>query len=304
MQFKKAVRKRAFAKVLLTGPSGSGKTMSALMMAKGMQNETGLKIAAIDTENESMCLYSEPINAGGKLWEPPEFDVLNISPPFAPEKFVDAIKLAESSGYGILLIDSTSHEWQGSGGCLELVDSLAKSKFKGNGWSAFSEVTPRHRAFIDAILHSKMHVIATARSKTETAQEERNGRKSIVKLGMKAEQRDGLEFEFTTVLDISHGSHIAVESKDRTGGLFCEPSIITEESGKKLIQFLEKGVDVEKFAFDLLQGSAMAGSATLKSKFLELQQQYDIRSVWEKWGASLKEAAEMADKENDSKMPK
>ncbi len=296
MQFKKAVRKRAFARILLTGPSGSGKTMSAIKLAKGMQIATGAKIAGIDTENDSMCLYSEPINVNGIMWEPPVFDVLNISPPFSPEKFIEAIKIAEASGYGVLIIDSTSHEWHGSGGCLEIIDGLAKTKFKGNGWSAFSEVTPRHRAFIDAILQSKMHVIATARSKTETAQEEKNGRKSIVKLGMKTEQRDGLEFEFTTVLDISHESHLALASKDRTG-LFSEPEIITEDTGVKIIEFLEKGVDVDKFILDLLQDAAMNGTDTLRSKFAELKSQYQVSSIWEKWGGALKEAAEKADEE-------
>ena len=61
-----------------------------------------------------------------------------------------------------------------------------------------------------------MHIIATMRSKTETAQVEENGRKKVAKLGMKSEQRDGVEYEFTTVLDIGHETHHAVASKDRT----------------------------------------------------------------------------------------
>ncbi|MFI7919424.1 AAA family ATPase, partial [Acinetobacter baumannii] len=78
------------------------------------------------------------------------------------------------------------------GGCLEINDQTAANKFLGNTWSAWSETTPRYRKFIDAILQTDMHIISTTRAKTETVQGEN---KKIMKLGMKAEQRDGYEYE-------------------------------------------------------------------------------------------------------------
>ncbi|MEG4669489.1 ATP-binding protein, partial [Enterobacter cloacae] len=199
MKFEKAMRKKAKLRLALTGPSGSGKTYSALLVAKGI----GGKIAFIDTEKGSASLYSDVA----------EFDVLELDPPFSPERFIEAIKSAEDAGYDSLVIDSITHEWGGVGGCLELVDTIAKAKYRGNSWSAWSEINPRHRLFLDAILRSPMHIIATMRSKTETAQVEENGRKKVAKLGMKSEQRDGVEYEFTTVLDIAHETHHAIASK-------------------------------------------------------------------------------------------
>lgn len=67
-------------------------------------------------------------------------------------------------GYEVLVIDSASHEWIGTGGCLEMNDEAAK-RFKGNTWSAWSETTPKHRKFIDAILQTDMHIITTTRAK-------------------------------------------------------------------------------------------------------------------------------------------
>ncbi|MCY0803395.1 ATP-binding protein [Providencia rettgeri] len=229
MKFAKALRKKAKLRLALTGPSGSGKTYGALEIAKGL----GGKTAVIDTEKGSASLYSDRFN----------FDVLELDPPFTPERFIEAIGAAQEAGYDNLIIDSITHEWSGSGGCLELLDGLAKAKYRGNTWSAWSEITPRHNAFLDAILRSDLHIIATMRSKTETAQVDKgNGKKGVDKLGMKSEQRDGVEYEFTTVLDLNHETHTAMASKDRTG-LFSNAEItqLNELTGKKLMDWLNDG---------------------------------------------------------------
>jgi hypothetical protein len=182
----------------------------------------------IDTEEGSSDLYDELH----------EFDVIDLKPPFTPERYVEAISAAEAAGYEIIIIDSVTHCWSGKGGCLELVDDIAKAQFRGNTWSAFSVITPRWRAFVDAILRSSAHIICTGRSKTETAQVEDHGKKKVAKLGMKLEARDGLEYEFTTVLDLVHDGHYATVSKDRTGIFSGDPKPITVETGKRLAEWL------------------------------------------------------------------
>lgn len=233
MQFQKAERKKSKLRLALTGPSGSGKTYGALLVGKGL----GGKIAVIDTEKGSAALYSHLVN----------FDVLDLEPPYSPERYRQAVKLAVDNGYSVIIIDSITHEWSGAGGCLELNDEIAKAKFKGNTWSAWSETKARHRALIDDLLACPAHIIVTMRSKTETAQAEVNGRKQVQKLGMKAEQNDGIEYEFTTVLDLIHDGNFAQPSKDRTG-LFPQnsnPFKLSEGIGQKLMEWLESGVDLE-----------------------------------------------------------
>jgi hypothetical protein len=245
MQFQKAERRKAKLRLAITGPSGSGKTWGALEIAKGL----GGRIAVIDTERGSASLYSHRA----------DFDVLELSPPHAPERFIEAVQAAEKAGYGVCIIDSASHEWNGVGGCLELVDQVAAAKFRGNSWSAWNEITPRHRAFLDVLLRSNMHIIVTMRSKTETAQTEENGRKKVVKLGMKSEQRDGIEYEFTTVLDLTHEAHYAIASKDRTGLFGGDPRVISEATGALLLDWLENGaepvVSALELACDLLRSA-------------------------------------------------
>lgn len=232
MQFTKAVRKKSKLRLALTGPSGSGKTYSALLIAKGL----GGKVAVIDTEHGSASLYSDLL----------DFDSLELTPPYSPERYVAAIQAAEKAGYDVLIIDSTTHEWSGSGGCLEVNEQTAQAKYRGNTWSAWNETTPRHRRFIDSMLQCNMHIIATGRSKTETSQEDSgNGKKKVVKLGMKTEQRDGFEYEFTCVLDIVHDNHYAVASKDRTGLFNGEALVINEHTGKSLLNWLDSGKEIE-----------------------------------------------------------
>lgn len=233
MQFQKAERKKSKLRLALTGPSGSGKTYGALLVAKGL----GGKIAVIDTEKGSAALYSHLV----------DFDVLDLEPPYTPERYRQAVKLAVENGYGVVIIDSITHEWPGPGGCLELNEETARAKYRGNTWSAWNETKAHHRAFIDDLLVCPAHVIVTMRSKTKTVQVEVNGRKQVQKLGMKSEQNDGIEYEFTTVLDLVHDGNFALPSKDRTG-LFppnSDPFKLSKNIGQNLAKWLESGVDLE-----------------------------------------------------------
>lgn len=267
MGFVKAERKKAKLRLALTGASGSGKTYGALLIAKGL----GGKIAVIDTERGSASLYSHLV----------DFDTLELLPPFTPEKYIDAIDLAARAGYDTLIIDSATHEWSGTGGCLEINEHIAQSKFRGNTWSAWNETTPRHRAFIDAMVQAPMHIIATSRSKTETAQQKNdNGKTTVVKLGLKTEQRDGFEYEFTTVLDIVHDGHWATASKDRTGVFSAsEPQKLSEETGRTLAEWLSNGVDFDALAASIFDGIEKSATVELLKSNVEsanamLPQQY------------------------------
>jgi hypothetical protein len=80
------------------------------------------KVFLIDTENGSAELYSDLGT----------FRVFNLQAPFAPARYIEAIKAAEDNGAECIVIDSTSHEWDSKSGCLEINELIAKTKFKGN----------------------------------------------------------------------------------------------------------------------------------------------------------------------------
>lgn len=225
MKFHKAERKRGKLRLAIAGPSGSGKTYSALIVAFGLSGQ----VAMIDTENGSGELYSQ---LG-------DYDVLSITAPFTPKKYIEAIKLAEDNNYSVLIIDSLSHAWAGQGGLLDQHGKIADSG-KGNTWTAWRKVTPLHNQLVESILQSGCHIIATMRSKQEYIQTEENGKTVIKKVGMNPVQRDGMEYEFTLFFDLSQ-DHTAFASKDRTSLFDGQYFPLSKETGKTLLAWLESG---------------------------------------------------------------
>lgn len=226
--FQKATRKKSKLRMALIGPSGSGKTYSALELATGL----GGRIALIDTERGSGDLYADRF----------QYDTLQLEPPFTPQKYVQALKAAEDEGYDVVIVDSLSHAWAGEGGILDIHDNASKASRSGNGYMAWKDVTPQHEKIINAILGASLHVIGTIRTKTayEVVEDER-GKKAPKRIGLAPIQRQGMEYEFTCVLDLTVDTHIATASKDRTGMYDGQHFLITEKTGEQLLAWLDSG---------------------------------------------------------------
>lgn len=225
MQLRKSNRSQAKIRIALQGASGSGKTYSSLLLAYGLCQDWD-KIAVIDTENQSADLYS---HLG-------QYNVLTLLPPFSPERYMEAIATCEASGMEVIIIDSLSHEWEGEGGILDIHGNMA-----GNSFTNWAKITPRHNALVQKILHSAAHIIATVRSKQDYVITEKNGKQVPEKVGLKAVQRDGLEYDFSVVFELDI-NHQATCSKDRTQ-LFAQkiPFKIEPQTGQKIREWCESG---------------------------------------------------------------
>lgn len=233
MQLQTATKKKQKARVALQGPSGAGKTYSALLMAYGLCSDWS-KIVLIDSEKGSGSLYS---HLG-------PYNTILLSPSYTPEKFEDALELAQNAGKEVIIIDSLSSEWDGWGG---IVQTLSAEQ---DNLSGLSEVLPRHHLLMYAIELCSCHVIATLRTKEDYVLVERNGRKVPEKVGLKPIQHQGITYDFNTVLNLDM-QHKATASKDRTG-LFTEESFqITVETGARLLKWCMEGE--RPVPMDLLQ---------------------------------------------------
>ena len=237
--FRKAERSRVKARIALAGPSGSGKTMSALLLAYGLVNDWN-KIAMIDTEMGSGELYTGSKVEGLVIGQ---YQYCRIEPPYTVEKYIDTMRMAENSKeIEVVIIDSTSHAWAGSGGLLDRQGKIADASKSKNTWTAWRTITPLHNQFIDIMMQSRMHVIATLRSKAEYAQStDANGRVKIEKLGMAPIQREGFEYEFTVFFDLDM-HHIASASKDRTTIFDGQFEKISEKTGKRFLEWANTGI--------------------------------------------------------------
>jgi hypothetical protein len=219
-------------KLAISGPSGSGKTYSALLIAIGI----GKKIAVVDTENGSASLYAGMEK--GPL-QGIEFDVLDINPPYTIQRYNEAITTAEKAGYDVLIIDGISPAWAGDGGLLAKKEALDARG--GNSYTNWAGITKEHEIFKARLLNADIHLICTLRSKQDYVLEvNEKGKQAPKKVGMAPIQRDGMEYEFTTVFDLAM-DHNAIASKDRTSlfdGEIFKPSA---ETGKKIMAWLSKG---------------------------------------------------------------
>lgn len=240
MAMRKATRTKAKLRLGISGPAGAGKTLGSLLVAFGITADWN-KICVIDTENHSGELYANYNKNGIEIGE---FNYIEIVSPYTPEKYTLAIHEAEAAGIECIIIDSLTHAWSGEGGLLDKKGQIEKSNKPGvNSWTAWRDITPMHNRLIDSILTSNAHIIATLRAKMETVQEKDDRGKTIIrKLGMSPIQRDGMEYEFTTFIDVDQ-NHQATTSKDRTSLFDGKVFSLGIDAGKLLLGWLETGTD-------------------------------------------------------------
>lgn len=228
MTFTKATKKNAKLRLALFGVSGAGKTYTALRIATGL----GGKIAVIDTERGSASKYADRF----------DFDVCEVEKPS-----INNIKLiiSQAQNYDVLIIDSLTHAWLE---LLQEVEQIAKTKFGGNTWSAWSEGSPKQMSLINSLLDFKGHIIATMRTETNwTTQTNDKGKVVPVRVGEAPKQGKGIEYEFDMLMQLSQ-EHNALVIKDRTGkyqdACIEKPD---EQLGKDLAAWLNEGEEPEKF---------------------------------------------------------
>ena len=228
MELRKARKERVKLRLGLSGASGFGKTYSALLLAHGMTGDWS-KIAVIDTENRSASLYAD---LG-------EYNVIELSEPFSPERYIEAVEACEKAGMEVIIVDSITHEWDGKGGCLEIVDKL------GGKYQDWARVTPRHNAFVQKLLQSPAHVITTVRRKQDyDMAKDDKGKVTVTKVGTREVTREGFEYELTLSFEFLNDRHLVKASKDRTGLFMDRPEfIITRETGKRILDWCNSGAE-------------------------------------------------------------
>ncbi|MBA6153943.1 AAA family ATPase [Gelidibacter maritimus] len=258
MKLHQAKRHQVKLRLGLSGASGFGKTYSALLLAHGITNDWS-RIAIIDTENNSANLYA---HLG-------DFNVLSLNEPYTPERYIEALKTCENASMEVIIVDSITHEWQGKGGCLQIHEQL------GGRFQDWAKVSPRHQAFIDAILQSKCHVITTVRSKIDYAlDKDSSGKTKVTKHGLKEVTREGYEYELTVNFEMINDKHLAKASKDRTGLFMDKPEfIINQSTGRKLMQWCNMGLSIDQAIQEVEECTTIEGLRQLYSKYSGMQKQ-------------------------------
>lgn len=249
-----AKRLKLKARIGLTGATNCGKTYSALLIAGGLLQAEGFvdekgnpdwsKVGFIDTERKRALFYAENGIFGN-------FKHIDFVPPYHPRDYIEAVELLENAGVEVIIIDSLTHAWSGTGGILDIVnEKTANSKSKNTyteGWGGKNGGTAIQNEMVDRILSSKCHTIATFRQKMDYAMDrDENGKTVITKLGLKPIQKDDLEYEFDITLKFNN-DHTADIIKNTVQFIKSDGTLdkLTFDFGYQLGQYLAQGVDIE-----------------------------------------------------------
>lgn len=244
MALQRAVRKKMKVPIMLMGASGSGKTVGALLIAKGIvwemfpdlsEDEKWGKIAVIDTEHGRSTLYAGMMI---KEQEIGSFLHYDLPKPYTTQRYKDAFMECKQAGCEVIIVDSITHAWSGEGGILDKVNTL------GGKFSDWNKVKPDENTLLSIFLDTDVHVIACVRSKQGYELTTLDtGKLQIEKVGLKAEQKDSLEYEFAITFQL-YQNHTAEAMKDNSNG-FDGRFIITEQTGKQIYDWAEEGIDVK-----------------------------------------------------------
>lgn len=307
----RAVREQAHLRLAISGVSGSGKTKGGLRLARGIVEymlEQGLiggtlegKVGVIDTERNSASLYARMY----------PFDRISLVAPYTVKRYLAAAQAMAAAGKTVVMIDQISHQWSGQGGMLEFVDLLrARNRKAGNAneFTAWADATPEQNEFLEGLLALPCHLICTMRAKTAYVVEEKTRRDGTKyhaprRVGVKPIQREGVEYEFTTVMDLELQTKTATVSKDRTE-LFVDPVtlesktfILTEQVGKDLAKWLLSGEAMSAPAAIPAVERAQAIAQSAIRQMEDAQNLPDLARLWDSAQRELRAFSPVMDRE-------
>ena len=295
MAFKKADPKQAFLKIALYGEQGSGKTATSLILAEGIANAVGKRIAYIDTERGT-DFYAKEVPQ--RKWHPQAFDFDALY----SRSLLEAIK--ESKGlnfneHGVLIVDSISHLWEAA------IEAWSGKKTKAGTlpiW-AWGQIKKPFKDFITFLMNIPAHVIICGRQGNNFDVNEETG--DIQKTGVKMKSEGETAYEPHILVNMYQmkmdkdgkrkGQCVAYFEKDRTG-LFTGKSIIepTYDDFKCLMILLgneqaviendTSDIDAELMDNEKSDEEKRNISLALKDKFLtQIQNVNSLSELQEAW---------------------
>lgn len=248
--FRPAVRSQTSLLTGLAGPSGSGKTLSALKLARGMVGDDR-KIFVIDTEAGRALHYA---CAKGEKPGPSRFmfQHVDLTAPFSPARYGEAIQDAVTAGAGVVVVDSMSHEHEGTGGILEMHEAILQ-RMGGNDYAkrermtfaAWIEPKAAHNKFVNSILQQRAHLIFCFRAKDKMKLVKNDQGKIVpMQLGWTAICADRLEYEMACLIMLPpNGKGVpdlaapSTKLQEAHRPLFPAGKPVSEDAGKALAKW-------------------------------------------------------------------
>lgn len=228
----KANRSKAKVVLALAGDSGTGKTLSAIRLARGIVGAEG-KIGFVDTEQHRASLYADYY--GG-------FDVINLEPPFSPERYAEAVLTFKDAGYDCVIIDSMSHEWEGDGGVLEMAENqVYKSGKKMTGMDKWVKPKMAHRKMMSNLMNCGMNIIFCYRVKYQLvdAKDEKGNDIKVRSTDATIVREQGVNYDITCELELHQNKipYVAGKCPEALEWMFGK-EMANETMGANIVEWL------------------------------------------------------------------
>lgn len=230
--------------VMIAGGTNTGKSFSSLLLARGMVGPKG-KIAALDTEGGRLT----------NLRRHHEFDMDIMQPPFMPTRIAEAAEVAESEGYGALVVDSTSMIHVGPGGYRDWHRQEVERMCKGDESKAIAMDYPARKkpsldrqAMLYRLLQRRIPIIFSCRAREMT---EKKGNE-IKKIGWQPVIHPEFIYDMTVGLTLTpedgkgvirHRAPFKIE-KDLEA-VFRDGDVITAQHGAAVMDIMRSGAAPE-----------------------------------------------------------
>lgn len=234
METRKASRSNVKLRIANCGESNSGKTFSASILAKTIIGSMK-DVIIIDTEGRA-DLYTDFF---------PGYEIIEIKPPFDPEKLVEAFALCAEKKAKFVIVDSASDFWDRT---LQIHNEMVGTNRKAS-YYMWAKVTPRWDALRAAISNAPFHVCTCWRMKDKIVQKDGemivDGQRVVTRGGNK-----GIKFDYQIAFIIDE-NHRAKVGKDNLN-LFAdwkEPKVIDESVALKIKDWINKGATNDKQSY-------------------------------------------------------
>lgn len=214
--------------ISLYGLSESGKTLSALKLAAGIQPDPKRRML-LDTEGGQRGRAFADLIDGGYMYG-------RLTPPFTPERYIEAWTEIEAAGITVCVTDSVSHAWFAEGGVLDMVENATEK----NDMAKWAKPKRRLGKMTRRMLSSDMHHILCSRAKQPLIK----GPEGIYIPGpVLPVQEKTLRFDMTIMAQMLGDGKFTIEAPAGKcpgvlRGIFSSSAVMNEEMGRQLIAWL------------------------------------------------------------------
>jgi hypothetical protein len=218
-----------------------------------------------------------------------------LTPPYTPRRYLEAIEEFLAYGVDILVVDSFSHCWEGPGGVLEMADHAEEHGKKG----LMKWLMPKrdYKKLVSFLLSTRMHMILCSRAKQPILETVVEGEKTLVTHPWEPIQDKRLKYEMTIVVPMTlDGAYETEVGRLKVPGDLAHlfrGELLDERTGAAIAEWVNGGKPIDN-ALELLRRAAFEAASGGTKSFAKWWNGTAVRSRYKALRPDLDNLASIA----------